>query len=80
MQKSQNEDVWKGLLTHIRELWDRLQTPAEERQAVALVVTGSKAKVKKAVRNPKGWASSACEHSRVRSDVFTTFFLEQAYF
>ena len=41
------------------------------RQAVALVATGSKAKVKEAVRNPKGWASSAYEHSCVRSDVFT---------
>lgn len=53
MQKSQNEAVCEGLRAHIRELWDRLQIPAEERQAVALVATGSKAKVRKAVRNQR---------------------------
>nr|KAF6411400.1 protein regulator of cytokinesis 1 [Rousettus aegyptiacus] len=50
MQKSQNEAVCEGLRAHIRELWDRLQIPAEERQAVALVATGSKAKVRKALQ------------------------------
>ena len=55
---SQNEAVCEGLRAQIRELWDRLQIPAEEREAVATVMTGSKAKVRKAVRNPKGSGSA----------------------
>ncbi|XP_066211446.1 protein regulator of cytokinesis 1 isoform X1 [Saccopteryx leptura] len=47
---SQDEAVCEGLRAQIRELWDRLQTPAEEREAVAMVMTGSKAKVKKALQ------------------------------
>ena len=58
MRKSQNEAVCEGLRAQIRELWDRLQIPAEEREAVATVMTGSKAKVRKAVRNPKGAGSA----------------------
>lgn len=58
MRKSQNEAVCEGLRAQIRELWDRLQIPAEEREAVATVMTGSKAKVKKAVRNPTGTGST----------------------
>lgn len=54
MRKSQNEAVCEGLRAQIRELWDRLQIPVEEREAVAMVMTGSKARVKKAVRNPEG--------------------------
>ncbi|XP_039708011.1 protein regulator of cytokinesis 1 isoform X6 [Pteropus medius] len=50
MQKSQNEAACEDLRARIRELWDRLQIPTEERQAVALVATGSKAKVKKALQ------------------------------
>uniref|UniRef100_A0A8C0RWB0 Protein regulator of cytokinesis 1 n=1 Tax=Canis lupus familiaris TaxID=9615 RepID=A0A8C0RWB0_CANLF len=50
MRKSQNEAVCEGLRAQIRELWDRLQIPAEEREAVATVMTGSKAKVKKALQ------------------------------
>ncbi|XP_019495766.1 PREDICTED: protein regulator of cytokinesis 1 isoform X1 [Hipposideros armiger] len=50
MRKSQNEAVCEGLRAQIQELWDRLQIPAEEREAVAMVMTGSKAKVKKALQ------------------------------
>ncbi|XP_053437881.1 protein regulator of cytokinesis 1 isoform X3 [Nycticebus coucang] len=49
-QKSQNEAVCEGLRAKIRELWDRLQIPEEEREAVAMVMTGSKAKVRKALQ------------------------------
>lgn len=53
VRKSQNEAVCKRLRAQIRELWDRLQIPEEEREAVvAMVMTGSKAKVQKAVGNP----------------------------
>ncbi|XP_069416433.1 protein regulator of cytokinesis 1 isoform X3 [Ovis canadensis] len=50
VRKSQNEAVCEGLRAQIRELWDRLQIPAEEREAVATVMTGSKAKVRKALQ------------------------------
>ncbi|XP_063651469.1 protein regulator of cytokinesis 1 isoform X17 [Pan troglodytes] len=50
MQKSQNEAVCEGLRTQIRELWDRLQIPEEEREAVATIMSGSKAKVRKALQ------------------------------
>lgn len=50
MRKSQNEAVCEGLRAQIRELWDRLEIPAEEREAVATVMTGSKAKVRKALQ------------------------------
>ncbi|KAM7048588.1 protein regulator of cytokinesis 1 isoform 5-T5 [Molossus nigricans] len=50
MRKSQNEAVCEGLRAQIRELWDRLQIPEEEREAVAMVMTGSKVKVKKALQ------------------------------
>ncbi|KAB0400916.1 hypothetical protein E2I00_004655 [Balaenoptera physalus] len=50
MRKSQNEAVCEGLRAQIRELWDRLQIPAEEREAVATVMTGSKANVRKALQ------------------------------
>ncbi|XP_057350849.1 protein regulator of cytokinesis 1 isoform X3 [Manis pentadactyla] len=50
MRKSQNEAVCEGLRAQIRELWDRLQVPEEEREAVATVMTGSKAKVRKALQ------------------------------
>ncbi|OWK09059.1 PRC1 [Cervus elaphus hippelaphus] len=49
VRKAQNEAVCEGLRAQIRELWDRLQIPAEEREAVATVMTGSKAKVRKAL-------------------------------
>ncbi|XP_054433575.1 protein regulator of cytokinesis 1 isoform X1 [Pteronotus mesoamericanus] len=51
MQKSQSEAVCEGLRAQIRELWDRLQIPAEEREALATVMTGSKAKVKKMLQS-----------------------------
>nr|KAF6278978.1 protein regulator of cytokinesis 1 [Myotis myotis] len=50
VRKSQNEAVCEGLRAQIRELWDRLQIPEEEREAVAMIMTGSKAKVKKALQ------------------------------
>ncbi|PNJ62205.1 PRC1 isoform 2 [Pongo abelii] len=50
MQKLQNEAVCEGLRTQIRELWDRLQIPEEEREAVATIMSGSKAKVRKALQ------------------------------
>ncbi|XP_045680781.1 protein regulator of cytokinesis 1 isoform X2 [Phyllostomus hastatus] len=51
MRKSQNEAACEGLRAQIQELWDRLQIPAEEREALAMVMTGSKAKVKKALQS-----------------------------
>ncbi|XP_040825423.1 protein regulator of cytokinesis 1 isoform X5 [Ochotona curzoniae] len=50
MRKSQNEAACENLRAQIRELWDRLEIPAEEREAVATVMTGSKAKVRKALQ------------------------------
>ncbi|XP_017372433.1 protein regulator of cytokinesis 1-like [Cebus imitator] len=50
MQKLQNEAVCEALRTQIRELWDRLQIPEEEREAVATIMSGSKAKVRKALQ------------------------------
>ncbi|XP_021120487.1 protein regulator of cytokinesis 1 isoform X7 [Heterocephalus glaber] len=50
IQKSQNEAVCEGLRAQIRELWDRLQIPEEEREAVALNMTGSNAKVRTALQ------------------------------
>ncbi|KAK1329561.1 hypothetical protein QTO34_011766 [Cnephaeus nilssonii] len=50
-RQSQNEAVCEGLRAQIREPWDRLQIPQEEREAVvAVVMTGSKAKVQKALQ------------------------------
>lgn len=72
----------EGLRAQIRELWDRLQIPAEEREAVATVMTGSKAKVRKAVRNPMG--AGLAVSTSVKSAVLTSFlpraslFLRQA--
>ncbi|XP_033044823.1 protein regulator of cytokinesis 1 isoform X3 [Trachypithecus francoisi] len=51
MRKSQNEAVCEGLRAQIRELWDRLQIPEEEREAVATIMSGSKAKVRKALQS-----------------------------
>lgn len=76
MRKSQNEAVCEGLRAQIRELWDRLQIPAEEREAVAMVMTGSKAKVKIAVRKPKGAGSTVYTYIFALSDVCTNFCLE----
>ncbi|KAM6201135.1 protein regulator of cytokinesis 1 isoform 4-T4 [Rhynchocyon petersi] len=50
MRKSQNEAVCEGLRAQIQELWERLEIPTEEREAVATIMTGSKAKVKKALQ------------------------------
>ncbi|KAM5292892.1 protein regulator of cytokinesis 1 isoform 3-T3 [Ctenodactylus gundi] len=50
MRKSQNEAVCEGLRAQIRELWDRLQIPEEEREAVAMSMTGSKPKARKALQ------------------------------
>ncbi|XP_012588181.1 PREDICTED: protein regulator of cytokinesis 1 isoform X4 [Condylura cristata] len=50
MRKSQNEAICEGLRAQIRELWDRLQIPMEEREAVANIMAGSKAKVREALR------------------------------
>ncbi|KAM9739830.1 LOW QUALITY PROTEIN: protein regulator of cytokinesis 1-like [Dama dama] len=50
VREAQHEAVCEGLRAQIRELWDRLQIPAEEREAVATVMTGSKAKVRKALQ------------------------------
>ncbi|CAK6442423.1 unnamed protein product [Pipistrellus nathusii] len=51
VRKSQNEEECEGLRAQIRELWDRLQIPEEEREAVeAMAMDGSKAKVKKALQ------------------------------
>ncbi|KFO30799.1 Protein regulator of cytokinesis 1 [Fukomys damarensis] len=50
MRKSKNEAVCEGLCAQIQELWDRLQIPEEEREAVAMSMTGSNAKVRKALQ------------------------------
>ncbi|XP_037365799.1 protein regulator of cytokinesis 1 isoform X2 [Talpa occidentalis] len=50
MRKSQNEVMCEGLRAQIRELWDRLQIPTEEREAMGNIMTGSKAKVRKALQ------------------------------
>ncbi|XP_020032996.1 protein regulator of cytokinesis 1 isoform X2 [Castor canadensis] len=50
MRKSQNEAVCEGLRAQIQELWDRLQIPERERDTVAMAMTGSKAKVRKALQ------------------------------
>jgi protein regulator of cytokinesis 1 len=52
MKKSQNEAECEGLRTQIRELWDRLQIPEEEREPVEAIMTGSKTKIRNAVRKP----------------------------
>jgi hypothetical protein len=63
MRKSQNEAVCEGLRAQIQELWDRLQIPERERDTVAMAMTGSKAKVRKAVSFS---GSSLCPyHQRV---------------
>ncbi|XP_072474738.1 protein regulator of cytokinesis 1 isoform X2 [Notamacropus eugenii] len=51
LQKAQNEAVCDGLRSRIRELWDRLQTAPEEREALAMFMTGSKAKIRKALQS-----------------------------
>ncbi|KAM6180768.1 protein regulator of cytokinesis 1 isoform 9-T9 [Erethizon dorsatum] len=50
MRKSQNEALCEGLRAQIRELWDRLQIPEEEREAVAMNQTGSNAKVRRVLQ------------------------------
>ncbi|XP_068954742.1 protein regulator of cytokinesis 1 isoform X2 [Petaurus breviceps papuanus] len=51
MQKAQNEALCDGLRSRIRELWDRLQIPPEEREALAMFMTGSKTKIRKALQS-----------------------------
>nr|BAC26320.1 unnamed protein product [Mus musculus] len=50
MKKSQNEAECEGLRTQIRELWDRLQIPEEEREPVEAIMTGSKTKIRNALK------------------------------
>ncbi|XP_031242983.1 protein regulator of cytokinesis 1 isoform X2 [Mastomys coucha] len=50
MKKSQNEAECEGLRAQIRELWDRLQIPEEEREPVAAIMTGSKNKIRNALK------------------------------
>ncbi|XP_075808369.1 protein regulator of cytokinesis 1 isoform X2 [Microtus pennsylvanicus] len=50
IKKSKNEAECEGLRAQIRELWDRLQIPDEEREPVAAIMTGSKAKVRNALQ------------------------------
>ncbi|KAM7330603.1 hypothetical protein ACRRTK_009792 [Alexandromys fortis] len=50
IKKSKNEAECEGLRAQIRELWDRLQIPEEEREPVAAIMTGSKAKVRNALQ------------------------------
>lgn len=54
VKKSKNEAECEALRVQIRELWDRLQIPEEEKEPVAAFMTGSKAKVRNAVRQPMG--------------------------
>ncbi|OBS60721.1 hypothetical protein A6R68_08187, partial [Neotoma lepida] len=50
VKKSKNEAECEGLRAQIRELWDRLQIPEEEKEPVAAIMTGSKAKVRNALQ------------------------------
>ncbi|XP_021500962.1 protein regulator of cytokinesis 1 isoform X1 [Meriones unguiculatus] len=50
MKKSQNEAECEALRAQIRELWDRLQIPEEEREPVTAFMTGSKAKIRNALQ------------------------------
>lgn len=50
VKKSQNEAECEGLRAQIRELWDRLQIPEEEREPVAAIMTGSKTKIRNALK------------------------------
>ncbi|XP_036590881.1 protein regulator of cytokinesis 1 isoform X2 [Trichosurus vulpecula] len=51
MEKTQNEVMCDGLRSRIRELWERLQIPPEEREALAMFMTGSKAKIRNALQS-----------------------------
>lgn len=73
IKKSKNEAECEGLRAQIRELWDRLQIPEEEREPVAAIMTGSKAKVRNAVRKPMGAGKIVfSEHFWVQSNVLPT--------
>lgn len=73
IKKSKNEAECEGLRAQIRELWDRLQIPEEEREPVAAIMTGSKAKVRNAVRKPMGVGKMVfSEHFWVQSNVLPT--------
>ncbi|XP_074090155.1 protein regulator of cytokinesis 1 isoform X2 [Macrotis lagotis] len=50
-RKAQNEGLCEGLRSRIRELWDRLQIPPEEREALAMFMTGSKTNIRKALQS-----------------------------
>ncbi|XP_075063924.1 protein regulator of cytokinesis 1 isoform X2 [Mixophyes fleayi] len=50
-QISQNQSLCEELRSKILELWDRLQVPEEERNALALHMTGSKGKTIKALQD-----------------------------
>lgn len=56
-----NEAVCAELRSRILELWDRLQVPAEERDAVAPHMTGSRARTRREVRKPAClWGRAGC--------------------
>ncbi|XP_027716891.1 protein regulator of cytokinesis 1-like [Vombatus ursinus] len=50
MEKAENEAVCKGLRSRIRELWLWLQISTQEREALAMFMTGSKAKIRKVLQ------------------------------
>uniref|UniRef100_A0A8C2LBX1 Protein regulator of cytokinesis 1 n=1 Tax=Cricetulus griseus TaxID=10029 RepID=A0A8C2LBX1_CRIGR len=50
IKKSENEAEGERLHAQIGELWDRLQIPEEEREPVAAIMAGSKAKVRNALQ------------------------------
>jgi protein regulator of cytokinesis 1 len=54
-KKSQNEAECEGLHTQIRELWDRLQIPEEEKEPVEAIMTGSKTKIRNALKLEVDW-------------------------
>ncbi|KAH1184164.1 protein regulator of cytokinesis 1 isoform X1 [Mauremys mutica] len=49
-RRALNEAVCSELRSRIVELWDRLKVPAEEREAFATYMTGSRAKTRKALQ------------------------------
>lgn len=65
-RRALNEAVCAELRSRITALWDRLQVPAEDRDAFAVHMTGCRAKTRKAVRTPLcwggGWGGSAGSH------------------
>ncbi|XP_051829768.1 protein regulator of cytokinesis 1-like [Antechinus flavipes] len=51
MKKAETEAACEGLLSQIRELWEWLYISAQEREALAMLMTGSKTKIRKVLQS-----------------------------